>query len=207
MTRCPHCGSLTEVEESPLLRWRCGVCGGPVVPSEGVQRPHKELASLVRAQRARAVAVGWTAGMVLMSCIAVMAAGLAALLWTGAHLAALVLTGIGVAAALLAIVTRGRAGAVNRQARAAVEEAWQRAASEILEARRGELTAAQLADVMRTDEAHAEVLLSGLSASGRARVDVRDDAELTYRVADAELPAQDTTVGDEQAQAQRPKAP
>ena len=172
-----------------------------MVPSEGVQRAHKELASLVRAQRARGIAVGWTAGVVLLACIAVMAAGVAALLWTSAHVGALVLTGIGVGSALLAIISRGRAAAGNAKARAALEEAWQRAASEILEARAGELTAAQLADVMRTDDAHAEALLSGLSATGRARVEVRDDAELAYRVAVDGFPAEDAD-----AQADRQKA-
>ena len=183
MTKCPHCGALAEVERSTLLRWRCAVCGGPLVPSEGVERPHGELGSLVRAQRARAMALGWTAAVVLFVCIAVMGAGVGALLWTASHMAGLVLSGVGAGAAMLAIASRVRSGRRNAEARKALDEAWQRAADEVLQARGGELTAPELATLMRTDQEHAEALLSGLSAGGRARVEVRDDAELAYRVA------------------------
>ena len=53
---------------------------------------------------------------------------------------------------------------------------------------------ADLAKAMQTDEEHAQALLGRLSASGRVRVDVRDDAELSYTaeneaVADAESEA------------------
>jgi hypothetical protein len=163
------------------------VCGGPLVPSEGVERAHGELGSLVKAQRARAIAVGWTAAVVLFACVAVMGAGLGALLWSSSHLAAWIMTGIGAGAALLGIVSRVRAGRRNAEARVALDDAWQRAANDVLRARGGELTAADLAQVMRTDEEHAEVLLSGLSAVGRARVEVRDDAELAYRVATGDV--------------------
>ena len=36
---CPHCGAAARMEPSVALRWRCGVCGGPLVPTEGTHRP------------------------------------------------------------------------------------------------------------------------------------------------------------------------
>jgi hypothetical protein len=56
----------------------------------------------------------------------------------------------------------------------------------VLTARGAEVTAAQLAAEMHTDEDHAQSLLGRLSAHGRVRVDVRDDAELAYRVDEAD---------------------
>ena len=183
MTKCPHCGALAEVEPSTALRWRCAVCGGPLVPTPDVQRPQGELASLVRAQRARAMALGWTAAVVVLTFMGLMGGGLGLLLWSASHLAAGVLGGIGAASFLFALISKTRSSARNGEARAALDQAWQQAANEVLQARGGELTAPELARVMRTDQEHAEALLSGLSAGGRARVEVRDDAELAYRVA------------------------
>ena len=54
-----------------------------------------------------------------------------------------------------------------------------------------------LAKTMRTDEHHAETMLARLSALGRARVEVRDDAELAYRGA----------VGGRRRRARRPTGP
>jgi len=185
---CPHCGALARLEPSAALRWRCGVCGGPVVPTEdGVRRSGDELADLVVAQRARAIAVGWKAAGVLLGGVALMAVGLAVLLWGLSRAAFAVVTVLAVGAAALAALTARRSGRSDREARDRLDRAWQKAAADVLRARGDEVTAAQLAKAMHTDEAHAEALLGQLSALGQARVDVRDDADLGYRIAGDEL--------------------
>ena len=79
---CPHCGALARVEPSAALRWRCAVCGGPLVPTEGgVARSNGELASLVRVAAARAMALGWIAAAFVLGAIAVMARRRRAPLW------------------------------------------------------------------------------------------------------------------------------
>jgi hypothetical protein len=157
------------------------VCGGPVVPTEeGVARAHGELASLVMAQRTRAMGLGWTAAAFVLGAMGVMGIGLAALLWLATHTAAMVVAVIAGIAGTLAAASARRARGRNVESRAAVERAWEVAAGEVMSAGGGQTTAAQLAKAMQTDEAHAQGLLARLSASGRVRVDVREDAELTY---------------------------
>jgi hypothetical protein len=181
VTRCPHCHAQARVERSAALRWRCGVCGGPIVPiDEGVARPHGELAHLVTAQRTRAMAVGWMAAAAVLGAIAVMGLGLAALVWLASHAAALVVGVVAGAAGALAWSSRRRAKARGSESRAALDQAWEVAAGEVVRTR-PETTAAELATAMQTDEDHAQALLASLSAAGRVRVDVRDDAELAYR--------------------------
>jgi hypothetical protein len=193
---CPHCGGSTRAEPARLLRWRCGVCGGPVIPAADVERTNRELASLVRAQRARGMAVGWMAAALVFAGIGAMALGLTALVAASAHAAGALFGVVAVVAIGVAVASRARAGVRNREAREAVDEAWQRVAGDLLRARGDSLTAAEMSRAMQTDEAHAEAMLAGLSATGRARVDVRDDAELTYRVApDAPESAEPDTLG------------
>ncbi|HEX3345041.1 MAG TPA: hypothetical protein VHS09_10745 [Polyangiaceae bacterium] len=186
MSKCPHCGAVAHVEPSASLRWRCAVCGGPVVPTEGdVPRSDGELPHLVRSHRARAMALGWLAASFVLGSIAAMAAGVALLVGLASHLALGLLVVVAGVSALLAAGSLRRSRRRRAEARAELEQAWDRVAGEVLGARRVDTTAADLARVMRTTDAHAEGLLSRLSAHGRARVDVRDDAELAYRVSDA----------------------
>lgn len=186
MSRCPHCGALAHVEPSASLRWRCAVCGGPLVPTEGdIARSDGELPHLVRSHRARAMALGWLAASFVLGSIAAMAVGVALLVAGASTLAAALLGVVGVGAATLAVVSLRRSRRRRAEAREQLDHAWDRVAGEVLSARSGDTTAADLARIMSTKEEHAEGLLSRLSAHGRARVDVReDDAELAYRVSD-----------------------
>jgi hypothetical protein len=140
-----------------------------------------ELRNLVEAARARAMAVGWMAASWVFAAIGAMGLGLALLVWLASHAAGGVLAVGAVFAAGLAVAGARRSRARSAQAREALERAWLHVAGEVVAARGGELTAAQLAEAMRTDERHAEALLAQLSAAGRVRVEVRDDAELAYR--------------------------
>jgi hypothetical protein len=183
VTPCPHCGAVSRTEPSPLLVWRCGVCGGPVVPAEGLEkRDGGELASLVGAQRARAMGVGWLGATLVFGSMASMAVGLALLVGIAASATpAVVLGALALAGAVLAVLSGRRAARANAEARAKLEDAWAHVAEEVMRARVGEVTAKDLAKAMQTDEPRAERLLARLSAAGRARVEVREDADLAYR--------------------------
>jgi hypothetical protein len=194
-------------ERSRAFRWRCGVCGGPVVPTEeGVRRAHGELASLVTAQRTRAMAVGWIAAAIVLGTVGVMGMGLAALLWLATHTGAIVVALVAGVAGMLAAASARRARTRGAQSRAAVERAWEIAAGEVVSARGGETTAAQLAAAMQDDEDHAQGLLALLSAEGRVRVDVRDDADLAYR-AESQAETQEPAGDGDAARAGKLRAP
>jgi hypothetical protein len=107
------------VEASSFFRWRCGVCGGPVVP-DGTG----ELASLVRAHRSRAMAVGWFAAAIVFGCIAALAGSVAFLLWAAARGAAAVVGAVAVVAALVAGTGRARGVRHNAEARKELSVAW-----------------------------------------------------------------------------------
>jgi hypothetical protein len=136
------------------------------------------------------MAVGWIAGAVVVGAVGVMGLGLALLLWLASHLAGIVLGVLAVSTGLLAMALARRAKSRNAEAREAVDDAWELVAGEVLAARHGETTAPELAKAMQTDADHAQSLLGRLSAKGRVRVDVRDDAELAYR-SDEEQPAEE----------------
>ena len=185
MSKCPHCGAVAHVEPSASLRWRCAVCGGPLVPTEGdIVRSDGELPHLVRSHRARAMALGWLAASFVLGSIAAMAAGVALLVGLASPLAAGLLGVVALVAASFAVVSFRRSRRCRAEAREQLDHAWDRVAGEVLSSRTVDTTAAELARIMSTKEEHAEGLLSRLSAHGRARVDVRDDAELAYRVSD-----------------------
>jgi hypothetical protein len=197
VSKCPHCGAVSRVEPGGSLRWRCAVCGGPVVPTDGdIARSNAELAHLVRSHRARAMALGWLGASFVLGSIAAMAVGVALLLWLASHVAAVLLGLVALGAATLAALSLGRSRRRKAEAREALDEAWQHVASEVLRARGGDTTAADLARIMSTDETHAEGLLGRLSALGHARVDVRDDAELAYRTSHAD-PVAPADAGDD----------
>ena len=182
MATCPHCGAAARFDPSPALLFCCGVCGGPVVPCEAPRaHPAAELSHLVTAQRARAMAVGWGAGALVLGLSCVLLGSIALLfLAMHAHASAAILAVIALGAATLGAIAGGRARAQRRLVRESLDLAWQRAAEDVLATRGAPLTPPELAAVLRTNGAHAERLLSALSAFGRTRVHVREDAELTY---------------------------
>lgn len=182
MATCPHCGANARFDASPALLFCCGVCGGPVVPCDAPRaHPDAELAHLVTAQRARAMAVGWGAGALVLGLSCVLVAAIALLfLAMNARASAGVLAVIAIGAAALGALAGGRARAQRRRVRESLDLAWQRAAEDVLATRGAPLTPPELAAALRTNEAHAERLLSTLSALGRTRVHVGDDAELAY---------------------------
>ncbi|MGH7298469.1 MAG: hypothetical protein ACRELB_26245, partial [Polyangiaceae bacterium] len=122
---CPHCGARARVEASAALRWRCGVCGGPLVPTDaGLVRSHRELPQLVRSQRTRAMALGWTAAAFVLGAIGMMAAGVGLLVWFASHGAAIVLAAIAAAAFVATTASLRRARGRRAEARAELDQAW-----------------------------------------------------------------------------------
>ncbi len=119
MSPCPHCGASARIEASRFFRWRCGVCSGPVV-REGTS----ELASLVRAHRARAMAVGWFAAAIVFGCIAASGAAVGLLLWPAAHGAALVVGSVALVAGVIAGTGRAKGRRHNAEARRELEVAY-----------------------------------------------------------------------------------
>ena len=128
------------------------------------------------------MALGWTAGAFLLTAIAMMGAGVGLLVMMFAHGAAAVLGVLALIATAGAVSSVRRARARRKEAQVELDGAWDRVAAEVLAARVGELTAPELAREMKTDVEHAEGMLSRLSATGRARVEVTEEAELAYRV-------------------------
>jgi hypothetical protein len=174
---CPHCRSQAGAEPSRTLRWICAVCGAPIVPSSaGEARSAAELADLVRAQRAGAMAMGWGAAAVALGSTAMMALVVAAIVLRVSHTAA---AGLGALAALGALlvalcVSRSRAAARERTAR--LDAAWGIVAGELVRARGGAMTARELARTIGTDEGHAEALLAleeaeAVASSGHQRLE------------------------------------
>jgi hypothetical protein len=128
------------------------------------------------------MALGWLAASFVLGAVGAMAAGMTLLVWLGAHLPAVILGVLALAAASLAWASLRRSRQRRTEAHEALDQAWELVAREVLDDRPDATTAPDLARIMSTDLAHAEGLLARLSAHGGARVDVRDDAELTYRI-------------------------
>ncbi len=137
------------------------------------------------------MAFGWAAAAIVLSGAFVIALPLAVVLWSASHVAGLVLGTLAGMTFALAVASGTRYRARGQEGRLKLDEAWRMVAGELLKARGAEVTAQELARALRTDETHAETLLSGLSAQGHARVAVGDDAQLSYRfAAEAEADAE-----------------
>ncbi len=184
MILCPHCGASASAERHRHLRFRCGVCGGPVVPAEReTARTTSELASLVAAQRAHAMALGWIAAAFVLGVIAAMNAVLASLLfWAGVRVAPAVLAAVTALAIALSIASALAGSARRAEVRRQLDAAWENVAEDVIRSRGRTVSAPELAAALSTDEPYAASLLSTLSSHGRAHARVRDDAELGYEV-------------------------
>src|ERR1700678_2026751 len=125
MAPCPHCRSQMTAEPSRSMRWICAVCGGPLVPTAaGEARSGAELASLVGAQRAGAIALGWRAAAVVLGATATMAMSVGVLLWPASHAAGGAIAALGVAATLFTLFFASRARAADRDRATRLQAAW-----------------------------------------------------------------------------------
>jgi hypothetical protein len=193
--KCPHCGGITNVEPHPVLVWRCGACGGPRIPVDlDVARTGKELALLRAGKDAHAGAFGWRAGGIALTVIAVMAILFGGLLALVTLMGGGVIATIGVLSLITAFTLFSRAKKADGAARDKMVEAWAFVAGEVLKSLGREVTAPQLAQAMRTSEAHAEAVLKKLSVDDRVGMRVSDeDAQIYY--ASRDLPARARVAG------------
>jgi hypothetical protein len=142
------------------------------------------------------MALGWIAAAVVFGAAAATSLPLALLLWRVAHLAAMAIALVAGAALALAAFSALRARGRRAQARAKMHQAWTTVAGELVAARGSDVTSADVARALSIDERYAEDLLSELSAEGRVRVAVGEDAQLSYRPspgAEAEPPSPEDT--------------
>lgn len=182
---CPHCDNIAVIERSDTLKFVCGVCGKARVPIDdpAVERRFDEKDALARATTARNAARVWTAISATSGTFA-----LISLMFWGLAVAfaspPLVATVVALIAALfpLGFAISGRMR-VKRHADAlapALEEGWAAAARDLVQAR-GDVSADDLAKVMRVDGAWAERVHAALGAQTGVRARVRDeDAALSF---------------------------
>jgi hypothetical protein len=183
--RCPHCGSVADVEKAGTLGYRCRVCGGARVPVDDarVVRSGREIPLLKRAQRERLKLAGFRVGAALVGGFGVFSLLVVLLV--------LAIATPGIPAALLATLATAVplifAAALWRRSRAqasalgeTIEQAWTLVASDVLDSVGEEVRAEALAKTLRTEPAHAESLLARLNAHDFVHARVTDEGELVY---------------------------
>ncbi len=164
--RCPLCGALADVERDSRLYYRCRVCGGPRIPPSPIPISEAEVQRLkaARSEQFKAVAFRVGAGFALASsALSLLVTSLVLVATTPAlfaQLAALIACLVPCALALFAF---RQARSHSRSFHAALQQAWFLAAARLSASRSGRLTAAELAELLRVDEARAELLLAEVS--------------------------------------------
>jgi len=182
--RCPLCQAVADVEPSPVVYLRCRSCGAPRIAPTASPLGSEEIAELgtARAEQLRATAFrtgSWFA----------LASGVFSVFVTSVVLAATAPAPFAKVAALIAALVpfalsfvsfRAAAGHARRL-EVAIERAWQLAATRIVQHAGHELDAAELSRLLRTSEAHAELLLAEVSVQEfvHARVEPAPEAGLT----------------------------
>lgn len=197
--RCPHCKSVADVEPSDAVRQRCRVCGGPRVPVEDpkVVRSGREIPVLKKARRSHLRGSGWAlasgviAGFGVLSLLVVLlvlAIASPGLIATFAALGAVAVP------FLFAFLAWRRAKSARADLKGSLDEAWALVAGDVLAHKGEELTAGELAKLMRIEVAAAEQLLAELSVRDFVHARVTDEGDLAYsvpapklRIEDAEL--------------------
>jgi ribosomal protein S27AE len=187
--RCPHCGGQTVVLEDPLFRFACGVCGGPRIPVKDV-RGHtaKEKQLLVAADHARKTAFGFRMLATGLGLTGTLVAALSAALATLSIAVGVGLAAVAIILFVLTVTYAGRARKKIEDAKRGAFEAWETVAETVLRLHGGNVSTSELAELLGTNEAEAERVMTVLSVDDRVRVDVGKDAELRYRVPEAPGP-------------------
>ena len=190
--RCPLCHAVSDVEASQAPYSRCRSCGGPRVPPSDSPISEAEVALLgsARSEQLRAGAFRTGAGFALASGGVSLLVTLIVFLVTSpalfAQVAAVLASSVPFALSVLALRSaRNHA----RKFDAALQQAWLLAATRLVAAHGGQLSATRLAQLLRVDEARAELLLAEVNVQdfiaqpsdspGRVRVtDLADPEDL-----------------------------
>jgi hypothetical protein len=171
------------VEPDGLLRQRCLVCGGPRVPVDdpAVARSGREIPSLQSARRERFRMLAWRFGAGAAAALAAFCVlGVAAVLLIAQPSVPIAL--IALSFALLPGLLAVHAWRRSAKHRATLEHdlgrAWSLVLAEVIDARASEPSAAELAALMRLDEARAEQLLAERSVEDLLRGPAADAARV-----------------------------
>lgn len=184
--RCPLCQAISDVEASGTPYTRCRSCGGPRIPPNESPISEAEVALLrsARSEQLRAGAFRAGSGFALASGAVSLLVTLVVFLVTSpaalAKVAALIASVVPFA---LSFVALRRARSHAKKFEAALQQAWFLAASRLVQAHDGKLGAKDLAQLLRVDEARAELLLAEVSVQDL----LRSPAELAPRVRVTEL--------------------
>lgn len=184
--KCPHCGSLTLIEPSSALRFRCGVCGKARVPAdlEGFSPSAAATPALARASAAYQASLAWRTGSIFLAAFSLFSLAVIALVQSVADPP----TAAALVGFLLAVIPMGISGygfrraSLNRsRVTPALDEAWSQVGGEVAAAL-GSVTPAEFGQPLRLAAPEAEALLAQLSAQGKVSSSV-DDGKLEFRAA------------------------
>ncbi|MEI9939352.1 MAG: hypothetical protein WDO69_19190 [Pseudomonadota bacterium] len=195
--RCPLCRALSDVESSDTLYYRCRSCGGPRIPPSESPISEAEVALLrsARSEQLRVGAFRAGSGFALASGGISLLVTLIVFMVTSpapfAKVAALLVSVVPFALSFFALrSSRGHA----RKFDTALQQAWLLAASRLVAANGGQLSAKALAQLLRVDETRAELLLAEVSVQDfmarpsepSARVRVTEPADAVDPIAAVE---------------------
>ena len=184
--RCPLCQAISDVESADAGYCRCRSCGGPRIPpsDSAISEAEVTLLRSARSEQLRAGAFRAGAGFALAS------GGVSLLVTLVVFLVTTPAPFAKVAAVLASMVPFVLSFFALRSARshaqkfdAALQQAWFLAASRLVLANGGQLSAKALAQLLRVDEARAELLLAELNVQDF----MQQSAELPTRVRVTEL--------------------
>ena len=184
--RCPSCGAVTTSSPDKELRYKCDLCGGPRVPrmDPKLRKSRRDVPFLKRANEARKARAKYRAIAIASGALG-LSSTVVALLWLLIFPLTLpfgVTWAFFAGSALLMILwSLSRAGSKTKEIAPAIDQAWQRAASDVAAAMKGPFTAAKLAEAMGIEEPVAEELLAQLDANDVLRSDVTEAGEIAYQ--------------------------
>jgi hypothetical protein len=209
--RCPLCQAIADVEASGTQYTRCRSCGGPRIPPHDSPISEAEVALLrsARTEQLRAGAFRAGSGFALASGAVSLLVTLVVFLVTSpaafAKIAALLACVIPFA---LSFIAFRKARSHAQKFDSALQQAWFLAASRLVQAHGGAsgVSAKELAQLLRVDEAHAELLLAEVNVQdfiqpptglpARVRVtELSDPEELAAAAEAAETTSTTSTVG------------
>ncbi len=183
LSPCPHCAAQARIVADERFRWVCGTCGGPRIPvadpglHSDLEARHLKQAVVYMSQ-ARLTRVGASItgiGAAVLGVLAILTGFLPI-----THVVPLLLLVLSLVASAFTIVMGSSAQKKVVLAKENVTSAWEAVAEAVMHAQRAPMTALDLAQSMKTDEADAERLLTLLSVDDRVRAEVTNDAQLRY---------------------------
>jgi hypothetical protein len=192
---------VADTEADGLLRQRCRVCGGPrvVVDDKVVVRSGREIKPLERAQQARVRRALWLASAGVVGGFGVLSLSvtlLVLLVTSPGVIGALAMFGAAAIPFVVAALAWRKAKGHGKELATALDQAWAFAAEDVVTDKGKDLTASELAKILRMEEREAEELLAQLSANDVVRSEVTEGGDVIYG-ATTKLRVEDPTPSSE----------